>query len=65
MLVIGLDQSWLKKDLNIMNIIMILILFYGNVFNYYIHVVIIIMQTHLILPATDWLACSNTQIIDQ
>ena len=44
--VVGLDQSWLKKDLNIMNIIMVLILFYGNVFHYYIHDVIIIKQTY-------------------
>ena len=30
-----------------MNIIMVLILFYGNVFHYYIHDVIIIMQTYI------------------
>ena len=36
-LVVGLDQNWLKKELNILNIIMVLILFYGNVFHYYIH----------------------------
>ena len=44
---------------------MVLILFYGNVFHYYIRDLIFIMQTHLKLPATDWLACSNMQSIDQ
>ena len=43
--VVGIDQNWLKKELNIMNIIMVLILFYGNVFHYYI-TVIIIKQTY-------------------
>ena len=44
--VVGVDQSWLKKGLNIMNIIMVLIMFYGNVFHYYIHDIIIIKQTY-------------------
>ena len=44
--VVGFDQSWLKKELNVKNIIMVLILFYGNVFHYYIHDVIIILQTY-------------------
>ena len=45
-LVVGLDQSWLKEELNNMNIIMVLILFYGNEFHYYTHDVIFIMQTY-------------------
>ena len=44
--VVGLDQSWLKKELDIRNIVMILILFCGIVFHYYIHDVIIIIQTY-------------------
>ena len=36
MKVVGFDQSWLKNEVICVNIIMVLILFYENVFNYYI-----------------------------
>ena len=55
--VVEVDQSWLKKELNIKNI-MILILFYGNVCHYYIHDYNYKAKNS---PYTSlWLACSNT-----
>ena len=57
-IVVGFEQSWLKIELNIMNIIMVLILFYGNVRNYYIHDYNYKAKNS---PYTSfWLACSNT-----
>ena len=45
-LVVGFDQRWLKNEVICVNIIMVLILFYGNVLHYYIHDVIIIKLTY-------------------
>ena len=42
----GFDQSWLENEVNSVNIIILLILFYGNVFHVYIHDVIIIRLTY-------------------
>ena len=46
MAVVGFDQNWLKNEVICVNIIMVLILFYGNVLYYYIHDVIIIKLTY-------------------
>ena len=44
--VVGVDQSWLKNEVIYVNIILLLIMIYGNVFHYYIHDVIIIKLTY-------------------
>ena len=44
--VVGVDQNWLKNELISVNIIILLIPFYGNDFHYYNHDFIIIKMTY-------------------